>query len=168
MKFYFKTITLALFLLTFYVKVIGQLTPMVKNYNENEVLKTFINNGKNKRNIANGYRITHSKEEDTLILKIDGKETISIKFTFKLDKGYCDYQRIDFSCDSCIINHMNEIINSKKYKWRKSNTDKYISKLKYQTELEIIRLNNICKRVIYRYVDKTKRDYEFNYTKLAL
>ncbi len=167
MIFIVKSITITLFLFVFFFNAVGQLTPLIKNHTEKEVLKSFQQKGELRRNIENNYKLSESKNGDTLILKITGKENIVISLTFHLADRYCDYQRIDFSCDSCTIDHLNEILNSKKIGWKKVSSDTYLSKWKLQTKMEILRTGNICSTIIFRYFDKTKSEYKKEYRTLS-
>jgi hypothetical protein len=149
------------------VNAVGQLTPLIKNHTEKEVLKSFQQKGNLRQNIENNYKLSESKNGDTLILKINGKEIIVISLTFNLTDGYCDFQRIDFSCDSCTIDHLNEILTSRKIGWKKISTDIYLSKWKLQTKMEILRTSNICSTIIYRYFNKVKSEYKREYRELS-
>ena len=144
----------------------SQREPMIKNYNEQQVLKAFYKTAKADGNKEKGYKLSDYKIGDTLILKIDGYENIVIKMTFGLKSGYCDYQSLEFSCDSCTLQHSEDILNLKYCAWRKISENKYLSKFPVQTEMQIVKSNNLCRRIIYKYVDKPKEEYKMEYNSL--
>ncbi len=144
----------------------GQNTPMIKFYTEKEVLKEFYKNSQLKSNIALNYKVSDFKNGDTLILKIEGQESITVKLTFKLELGYCDFQTVEFCCDSCAIKQANEILNLKYCGWKKLSEDKYLSKYHIQTELEISKIDNLIKTLTYRYVDKPRKVFKNEYKSL--
>ena len=141
----------------------GQVFPSIKTKNEKDVIEEFSKIGQSRTNKLNGYKQTITKNGDTLLLNVIGKENFLIKLTFNLKNGFCNYQRIDFSCDTCTVLHLTEIMNSKRFKWKEVEPNKYISKWKFQTAMEVIKIDNLCSSIIYTFVDKDKKEYQFDY-----
>jgi hypothetical protein len=142
----------------------AQNQPMIKFYTEKKVLNAFYK--LEKSGSKDNYTLSDFKNGDTLNLKVDGYENIILKFTFKLEGGYCDYQSLEFSCDSCTQKHQEEIFNLKYCGWKKLSEDKYLSKYQVQTEMQITKTDNMCSKIIYRYVDKPKKIYKTEYNAL--
>jgi hypothetical protein len=144
----------------------GQIEPMIKWYSEKQVQNKFHRLAKANKNDEGGYKLSDYKNGDTLILKVEGYENIIMKFTFGLDRGYCNYQSIEFSCDSCSLKHTEETLDLKYCGWKKLGADKYLSKYAVQTEMEIKTNDFLCRKIIYRYVDKPKKEYKTEYDSL--
>jgi hypothetical protein len=145
---------------------LGQLKPMIYYYKEKSVIRTFQKNTQSKDNAQLDYKPSVAKIGDTLFLKVEGFETIAIKFTFNLENGFCNYQSVMLSCDSCSINHVQEVLNDKYYHWKKVNENKFLSNYATHTEMEIVRENELCREIIYRFVDKPKKEYKSVYDAL--
>ena len=83
-----------------------------------------------------------------------------MKFTFYSDDLYCEFEQITFSCDSCALKHVEEALGNKKYKWKKTGEDKYLSSYKWQTELTLDYYDQTFpKSITYRFLDKSKKEY---------
>ena len=134
--------------------------PKIKFYKENEIKKMVYQLGQKKSNVKNQYKISDWKKEDTLIIKIEGPETILFKYTFHIEDIYCDYQTVEYSCDECSEKHIAEILSAKFCGWKKTNQNKFMSNYSTQTEMEIQSKDSSCKMIIYKYIDLPKKEYK--------
>ena len=106
---------------------------------------------------------------DTLIVKAYAKnETETIKLTFKkLIGGYmnCDFQEYIYDCSECYQTYIDQYLKFKMYGFKAISNDKYLSKYKFHTTLDINQ-NKMNLKLTFNYVDKTKDDYKKWYESL--
>jgi hypothetical protein len=163
-----KIAIINIFWLTFTLTAIAQIQPQIKISKEKDVIKRFNKISHQKKTLKKNYKVSSSKNGDTLVLNVMVKETqsITMKFTFNLNNGYCDYQSIEYTCDSCIIDYLDHILKLKYCRWKKINKNTYRSSYFMQTEMEVQKYEILDKKIIYRYVDYPKGLYKITYKKL--
>ena len=120
----------------------------------------------NRNNRKNNVIITSSKSGDTLVLVAKGKDDVLLKYTFTLKNGRCDFQTVDYRCISCAEKNVKGILKQGYLGWRKLGENKYLSNYFYQTELELIKNEDGTIRLVYQFVNKTKKEYKLWYKTL--
>lgn len=72
-----------------------------------------------------------------------------------------------FDCSPCSNKHLNDMLNS--YGFRKNAEGKYLSKYIWKTELEVLHNaeSKECLTLVFRYVDKSKKDYKVIFNALS-
>jgi hypothetical protein len=159
-----KLTTTLVFLAIFTANSFSQDLPQIKHkIIENVVEEINIFNRNNRKNDA---ILTSSKSGDTLVLEAKGKDNVILKYTFKLKNGRCDFQSVDYECSHCAEKNVMRILNQAYLGWRKLGENKYLSNYFYQTELELIKNEDGTIRLVYQFVNKTKKEYKLWYKTL--
>jgi hypothetical protein len=159
-----KLTTTLVFLAILTANLFSQDLPQIKHKIIEEVVEEI--NIFNRNNRKNDVIITSSKSGDTLVLEGKGKDNVILKYTFKLKNGRCDFQSVDYECAHCAEKNVKRILNQGYLGWRKLGENKYLSNYFYQTELELIKNEDGTIRLIYQFVNKTKKEYKLWYKTL--
>ncbi|MEI2737675.1 MAG: hypothetical protein V9F01_02705 [Chitinophagaceae bacterium] len=90
-----------------------------------------------------------AKKNDSLTIAINDNDSVitySIKasktqpadFVYGFDKnGRCQSEKITANCDSCYNKYLQDVLNVKKYQWKKINENQYISKYAARLMIEL-------------------------------
>lgn len=83
------------------------------------------------------------------------------------EEKLCGFQEFTFDCSTCSAQHLKDVTNS--YGFKKVTENKYLSSYFWKTELEVIKNpeSQECLILVFRYVDKSKRDYKEFYHSLS-
>jgi hypothetical protein len=97
-------------------------------------------------------------ETDTTLI-VNGKETGTI-FTYRFDKsGKCSSEKITANSDASFKQHLQAVLDQKKYEWKKINGNQYISGFAARMLLEISAENKDFTFTIIR-TDWSKEMYD--------
>ena len=153
-----KLTSILVFIAILTANLFSQDLPQIKHNVIEEVVEDI--NIFNRNNRKNDVILTSSKSGDTLILVAKGKDDVVLKYTFKLKNGRCDFQTVDYRCVSCAEKNVKGILKQGYLGWRKLGANKYLSNYFYQTELELIKNEDGTIRLVYQFVNKSKKEYK--------
>lgn len=120
LKLYMRTIFLIfLFVLPIHLfsqGFIGKNKRYVKKYLQKEARK-------------NDTHITITDQDSILLYSIRDERYRPVDFIYRFNNaGRCSYQKVMAGCDSCLQKYLKEVLDRKKYEWKKINENQYVSK----------------------------------------
>ena len=100
------------------------------------------------------------ESDSALVLTVFEPGIEQVKHVFKFDAaGKCKLEKILVTCDSCVKEELNKVLEKKDYQWKKINENQYISRYSDQLLIELPVEKNDFYFTIYR-AQWTKEVYD--------
>lgn len=99
--------------------------------------------------------------DNRMTVNVPGYDAYRIVFLFDRVTDQCVSQEIHFSCNICIKNHIEDILNMRMYGWKKSSGNTYLSNYFSKTEMQIIRdqISDSCLVIKFKRKSIPKAEY---------
>ena len=102
-----------------------------------------------------------AETDSSLVVKVRGTGAPGADHIYRFDKsGKCNFEKTITSCDSCHEKLLQQVLDVKKYQWKKINLNQYISDFTTGVFLEIQIADNVFSFTIYR-TNFSKKMYRF-------
>lgn len=84
-----------------------------------------------------------TEKESELVFTIKPVKVLPAEFIYGFDKnGKCQSEKITAYCDSCFNKFLQDVLEQKRFDWKKINENQYVSKYRAQMMIELPAENN--------------------------